>query len=174
MPDKEKLMQDLLTISAPPGTSGPYRALEVTVVLHSQIVPWRFPPAREMQFGEWLRDDIRAGVFELAMVDADLSILLTRARRASVPLFGEPAEMLFNVIPFSDVLQTFRHILEMWQKPADLEGTSVISSLLWHVSGIAWLRVILSLKMRPHPRFCRNYPLSMLICCKQRVRNIWG
>ncbi len=167
-------MQDLLTISAPPGTSGPYRALEVTVVLHSQIVPWRFPPAREMQFGEWLRDDIRAGVFEPAMVDADLSILLTQARRASVPLFGEPAETLFNVIPFSDVLQTFRHILEMWQKPADLEGTSVISFLLWHVSGIAWLRVILSLKMRPHPGFCRNYPLSMLICCKQRVRNIWG
>ena len=56
------------------------------------------------------------------MVDADLSILLTQARRASVPLFGEPAETLFNVIPFSDVLQTFRHILEMWQKPADLEG----------------------------------------------------
>lgn len=78
MPDKEKLMQDLLTISAPPGTSGPYRALEVTVVLHSQIVPWRFPPAREMQFGEWLRDDIRVGVFEPAMVDADLSILLTQ------------------------------------------------------------------------------------------------
>lgn len=75
---RKKLMQDLLTISAPPGTSGPYRALEVTVVLHSQIVPWRFPPAREMQFGEWLRDDIRAGVFEPAMVDADLSILLTR------------------------------------------------------------------------------------------------
>lgn len=119
---RKKLMQDLLTISAPPGTSGPYRALEVTVVLYSQIVPWRFPPAREMQFGEWLRDDIRAGVFEPAMVDPDLSILLTQARRASVPLFGEPAETLFNVIPFSDVLQTFRHILEMWQKPADLEG----------------------------------------------------
>jgi streptomycin 3"-adenylyltransferase len=50
-------------------------------------------------------------------VDPDLSILLTQAQRASVPLFGEPAETLFNVIPFSDVLQT-RHILEMWQKPA--------------------------------------------------------
>lgn len=119
---RKKLMQELLTISAPPATSGRYRALEVTVVLHSQIVPWRFPPTREMQFGEWLRDDIRAGVFEPAMIDPDLSILLTQARRASVPLFGEPAETLFNVIPFSDVLQTFRHILEMWQKPADLEG----------------------------------------------------
>ncbi|WP_336284664.1 aminoglycoside adenylyltransferase family protein [Citrobacter arsenatis] len=119
---RKKLMQDLLAISAPPGTCERYRALEVTVVLLSQIVPWRFPPAREMQFGEWLRDDICAGVYEPAQEDPDLAILLTQARRASVPLFGEPAETLFNVIPFSDVVQTFRHILELWQKPADLEG----------------------------------------------------
>ena len=122
MQQRKKLMQDLLAISAPPGVCVRYRALEVTVVLFSQIVPWRFPPAREMQFGEWLREDICAGVYEPAHVDPDLSILLTQARRASVPLFGEPAERLFNVIPFSDIVQTFRHILDMWQKPADLEG----------------------------------------------------
>lgn len=122
MQQRKKLMQDLLAISAPPGVCVRYRALEVTVVLFSQIVPWRFPPAREMQFGEWLREDICAGVYEPAQVDPDLSILLTQARRASVPLFGEPAERLFNVIPFSDIVQTFRHILDMWQKPADLEG----------------------------------------------------
>ena len=75
-----------------------------------------------MQFGEWLREDICAGVYEPAQVDPDLAILLTQARRASVPLFGKPAETLFNVIPFSDIVQTFRHILDMWQKPADLEG----------------------------------------------------
>lgn len=119
---RKKVMQDLLNISAPPGTSGQYRALEVTIILYSQVVPWRFPPAREMQFGEWLRDDICAGVFEPAQEDPDLSILLTQARRASIPLFGEPAETLFNVIPFTDVVQTFRHILEMWQTPDDLIG----------------------------------------------------
>ncbi|EMF0717830.1 DUF4111 domain-containing protein [Citrobacter freundii] len=119
---RKKLMQDLLTISAPPGTSEHYRALEVTVVLYSQIVPWRFPPVREMQFGEWLRDDIRAGIFEPAQTDPDLSILLTQARHVSVPLFGERAETLFNVVPESDLLQTFRHTLELWQGPADLLG----------------------------------------------------
>lgn len=119
---RAKLMQELLTISAPPGTSERYRALEVTIVLYSQMVPWRFPPLREMQFGEWLRDDIRAGVYEPALVDPDISILLTQARRASVPLFGKPADILFNAIPPGDVLQTFRHTLEQWQHPADLEG----------------------------------------------------
>lgn len=119
---RETVMRELLTISAPPGTSERYRALEVTVVLFSQIVPWRFPPVREMQFGEWLRDDIGASVFEPALADPDLAILLTQARRASVPLFGEPADILFNAIPANDVLETFRHTLEQWQKPADVEG----------------------------------------------------
>lgn len=122
MQQRKELMQGFLEISAPPGSADRYRALEVTVVLFSQIVPWRFPPAREMQFGEWLREDICAGVYEPAQVDPDLAILLTQARRASVPLFGKPAETLFNVIPFGDIVQTFRHILDMWQKPADLEG----------------------------------------------------
>ncbi len=75
-----------------------------------------------MQFGEWLREEIDAGVFEPALADADLAILLTQARRASVPLFGEPADILFNAIPANDVLKTFRHTLEQWQEPADLEG----------------------------------------------------
>ncbi|EPL1952021.1 TPA: DUF4111 domain-containing protein [Citrobacter freundii] len=119
---RKDLMQGFLEISAPPGSVDRYRALEVTIVVYSQLVPWQFPPSREMQFGEWLRDDIRAGIVEPTQVDPDLSILLTQARRASVALFGEAAETLFNVIPFSDVVQTFRHILDMWQKTGDLEG----------------------------------------------------
>ncbi|HHN8540404.1 DUF4111 domain-containing protein [Citrobacter cronae] len=119
---RETVMRELLTISAPPGTSERYRALEVTVVVYSLIVPWQFPPVREMQFGEWLREEIGAGVFEPALADADLAILLTQARGASVPLFGEPADIFFNAIPANDVLKTFRHTLEQWQEPADLEG----------------------------------------------------
>lgn len=119
---RETVMRELLTISAPPGASERYRALEVTVVVYSLIVPWQFPPVREMQFGEWLREEIGAGVFEPALADADLAILLTQARRASVPLFGEPADIFFNAIPANDVLKTFRHTLEQWQEPADLEG----------------------------------------------------
>lgn len=134
---RETVMRELLTISAPPGASERYRALEVTVVVYSLIVPWQFPPVREMQFGEWLREEIGAGVFEPALADADLAILLTQARRASVPLFGEPADIFFNAIPANDVLKTFRHTLEQWQEPADLEGDGAISFWLWRASGTA-------------------------------------
>ncbi|QTF07936.1 DUF4111 domain-containing protein [Brenneria izadpanahii] len=148
---RQALMRGFLAISAPPGASDSYRALEVTVVLYSQLVPWRFPPSREMQFGEWLRDDIRAGVYEPAQPDPDVAILLTNVRNASVPLIGESAETLFNVIPKSDLLQTCRHALELWHEPADLLGDerNIILTLarIWYTS----LPAVLSPRMRLRP-----------------------
>ncbi|MBK5144550.1 DUF4111 domain-containing protein [Budviciaceae bacterium BWR-B9] len=119
---RQALMQGLLAISLPPGTSDACRALEVTVVQYSQLVPWQFPPTREMQFGEWLRDDILAGIYEPAQQDIDITILLTKVRNASVALTGENADTLFNPVPKHDLLQTFKHTLELWNEPKDLQG----------------------------------------------------
>ncbi|WP_304165011.1 aminoglycoside adenylyltransferase family protein [Lonsdalea britannica] len=119
---RKALMQGFLAMSAPPGISDNYRALEVTIVLYSHVVPWQYPPSREMQFGEWLRNDIQLGIYEPAQPDPDISILLTNARKASVPIIGESAEALFDAIPKRDLLQTFRYILELWKEPSDLQG----------------------------------------------------
>src|SRR5690606_7792706 len=77
---RQRLMQELLAVSAPPGTSASMRALEITVVALTDVVPWRYPARREMQFGEWLREDIRAGIFEEPATDHDLAILIAKAR----------------------------------------------------------------------------------------------
>ncbi|HDR2622955.1 TPA: DUF4111 domain-containing protein [Enterobacter chuandaensis] len=119
---RHALMQKLLAISAWPGTSEIYRALEVTVVVWSQIVPWQFPPVREMQFGEWLRDEIIKGEYEPAQPDPDLAILLTKARQNSLPLRGQAACELFGAVPESDLLETFRQTLALWNRADDLKG----------------------------------------------------
>ena len=118
---RHTLMQKLLAISAWPGTSEIYRALEVTVVVWSQIVPWQFPPMRELQFGEWLRDEIANGEYEPAQPDPDLAILLTKARQNSLPLRGEAASTLFEAVPERDLQHTFRHTLALWNRADDLE-----------------------------------------------------
>ncbi len=82
------LMQELLALSSPPGASAEKRALEVTVVLYSQLVPWCFPPSREMQFGEWLREDICQGIYEPAQQDWDMVLLITQILETSIPLKG--------------------------------------------------------------------------------------
>ncbi|EPQ0970688.1 aminoglycoside adenylyltransferase family protein [Citrobacter farmeri] len=119
---REALMQELLLVSAPPGTSMLWRALEVTVVVYADVVPWRFPPRREMQFGEWLREDIHAGKYEPAQQDGDLAILLTQARNASIALTGERADRLFEPVPENDIRETFRQTLTLWQDSSDLQG----------------------------------------------------
>lgn len=118
---RQALMLDLLEVSAPPGCEG-MRALDVTAIMRSDIVPWRYPARRELQFGEWLREDILAGVFEPAVMDPDLAILLTQVRQRSVALVGPPAESIFGPVPESDFYRALSDTLQQWQLPPDWSG----------------------------------------------------
>ena len=115
---RRALINDLLETSASPGESEILRAVEVTIVVHDDIIPWRYPAKRELQFGEWQRNDILAGIFEPATIDIDLAILLTKAREHSVALVGPAAEELFDPVPEQDLFET----LTLWNSPPDWAG----------------------------------------------------
>jgi streptomycin 3"-adenylyltransferase len=119
-PVRQSLMSDLLSVSAPPG--GPVRALEVTVVVQADVLPWRYPPRRELQFGEWLREALQAGKVEPAQLDPDLAILLSKARQHSFCLLGEPASAWFAPIPEKDLARAFADTVAQWNTPADWQG----------------------------------------------------
>jgi streptomycin 3"-adenylyltransferase len=119
---RQALMTDLLSVSAAPGTDAALRPLEVTIVVRDEVLPWRYPPRRELQFGEWLRDELKAGVFDAPEIDRDLAILLTKARQHSVPLIGPAAETLFDPVPASDFAQALHDTIGIWNEPADWEG----------------------------------------------------
>lgn len=121
-PVRRALMRDLLAVSAPPGREGPLRALEVTVVVRGDVVPWRHPARRELQFGEWLRDDLRAGTIEPAMVDHDLAILLSKVRQHSAALMGPAAAELFEPVPAADFAQALLDTVAQWSDAPDWEG----------------------------------------------------
>jgi len=118
-PVRRALMTDLLAHSAWPGNSDTLRALEVTVVALGEIVPWRYPPRREMQFGEWLREDVEAGRFEPALVDHDLAILITKLRRHSSALLGPLAAELFEEVPRSDFRRSLLDTIAQWNEEPD-------------------------------------------------------
>lgn len=124
LPDatRRALCTDLLPISAWPGASDSLRALEITVLLHGDVTPWRYPPRRELQFGEWLRNDLRAGVYEGPVEDPDLAIMLTKARQHSVCLYGPPASELFPAVPREDFTRALRDTVAQWNGPDDWKG----------------------------------------------------
>lgn len=119
---RQALLIDLLEVSAPPGQSDTLRALEVTVVVRDDIVPWRYPATRELQFGEWQRGDILTGIFEPSMRDADLAILLTKASQHSIALVGPSSDACFDPVPESDLFKALIDTLAQWNTPADWEG----------------------------------------------------
>ncbi|KPV00086.1 adenylyltransferase [Variovorax paradoxus] len=119
---RQALMTDLLSVSAPPGTDAALRPLEVTIVVHDEVLPWRYPARRELQFGEWLRDALKAGIFDAPEIDRDLAILLTKARQHSVALIGPAAEALFDPVPASDFAQALHDTIGIWNEPADWDG----------------------------------------------------
>ncbi len=101
--ERNNLQTALLGCSAYPGTDEKLRALEVTVVLYSDLVPRRHPAKRQMQFGEWLRQDIVDGKIEPTIADNDLTILIAQLHQASLVIKGEEAESLFPKIPLADL-----------------------------------------------------------------------
>ncbi|MBN9167605.1 MAG: ANT(3'') family aminoglycoside nucleotidyltransferase [Myxococcales bacterium 68-20] len=136
---RRSLMNALLQVSGRPGGHASMRPLEVTIVVHGEVVPWRYPPMRELQFGEWLRKDLEAGVVEPTVVDRDLAILLTKLRQHSVALRGQPAAEVFDPVPRVDFVQALRDTLELWNGPPDWEGDerNVVLALarIWFSAG---------------------------------------
>jgi streptomycin 3"-adenylyltransferase len=100
---RQQLMAELLKISGRDAIAGPSRPLEVTVVVASELVPWRFPPRCELLFGEWLRDDLAAGRIAPAAPSPDLAIVMTTLLQHHRLLVGAPASVVFAPVPADDL-----------------------------------------------------------------------
>jgi predicted nucleotidyltransferase len=96
--EKQRLVQALLDLSGRP------RPIEVTVVVQEDVRPWRYPPRREFQFGEWWRDEFENGNLApwKSETDPDLASLIRMARMASKVLEGPTAIDVFDSVPRRD------------------------------------------------------------------------
>ena len=104
---KDQLVGRLLHISGQDRDDLPGRAVELTVVVASEVRPWTYPPRRDLQYGEWLRERFEGGDRELwrPTNDPDLAILVTMARRDGIALAGPPAAEVFEPVPEGDFLE---------------------------------------------------------------------
>ncbi len=88
------------------------RHLEVTAVVLAEIRPWRYPPALELQYGDWWRPEFGAGDWSpWTSPSADLAVLLASARIEGVPLFGPPAVELIEPVPAEDLERAVRDVI---------------------------------------------------------------
>lgn len=96
--EKRALIERLLEISLSP------RPLELTVVVLSDVKPWRYPPRMELQYGDWWRKEFERG--DLAPwgsdVNPDLASLIRMVLASGKPLIGPPPSEVFDPVPSDD------------------------------------------------------------------------
>lgn len=100
--EKRRLVDRLLTLSGS-GPPGPARRVELTIVVESEIRPWRYPPRFDFQYGDWLRSEFQRGNLEpWPTTNPDLASLITMALLANRPLLGPPPAEIFDPVPRDD------------------------------------------------------------------------
>ena len=62
--EKQRLVDRLLAISGRSTPDGPLRRVELTIVVESEVNPWRYPPSFDFQYGDWLRSEFESGNVE--------------------------------------------------------------------------------------------------------------
>jgi streptomycin 3"-adenylyltransferase len=83
--EKERLVARLLLVSGPDPEAAPPRPIELTVVVASEIRPWRYPPSMDLLYGEWWREEFENGDLQPwgSRVNRDGAILVSMALRRS-------------------------------------------------------------------------------------------
>ncbi|MCW3842509.1 aminoglycoside adenylyltransferase family protein [Micromonospora yasonensis] len=100
---RRALVEGLFEISGRRAFRGPARPVELTVVAHPDVQPWRYPPRGEFLYGEWLRDEYAAGGAPEPEETPDLAPLVTMVRRGNTPLAGPPPAELLDPVSAADL-----------------------------------------------------------------------
>lgn len=115
--ERRRLLDGLLAAS---GFEGGLRPVELTVVVHSEVRPWRFPPTGDFQYGEWLRGAFKAGALPRPRPMPDLALLLTMVLAGDRPLAGPPPARLLDPVPHADLVRA--SVAGLPELLADLDG----------------------------------------------------
>ena len=102
---KQALVERLLELSGRTTSQGRWRRLELTIVVESEVVLWRFPPRFDFQYGDWLRREFERGDVEPwpTTTNGDLATLLTTVLLCDRPLLGPPPAELLEPVPAADL-----------------------------------------------------------------------
>ncbi|MEU7962736.1 aminoglycoside adenylyltransferase family protein [Streptomyces sp. NPDC049097] len=98
--DRRALLRGLIRISGSPDKD---RSIEVTVVVRSEVRPWRYPPTCNFLYGEWLRAQYEAGEVPQPEPMPDLALMISMARTGDHPLAGQRPAHVLDPVPQTDL-----------------------------------------------------------------------
>jgi predicted nucleotidyltransferase len=160
---RRALVDGLLALSGRDTRPGHWRPIELTLVVHGEVVPWRYPPRFDFQYGEWLRSEFLAGDLEpWPPVNPDVAALVTMVIRANEALIGPAATELLAPVPRADLLRAMADELEPLLSDLESDTRNVLLTLarMWMTASTgeirpkdvaaAWAAERLAPEHRPH------------------------
>lgn len=100
--ERRALLEGLLSIS---GSGDTARPVELTVVVQSEVRPWRYPPTCDFLYGEWLRAEYEAGTVPPAEPMPDLALLISMTLTGDAPLTGPRPAQVLDPVPHADLVR---------------------------------------------------------------------
>lgn len=100
--ERRALVDGLLKISGPRVGA---RSVELTVVVQSEVRPWRYPPMSDFLYGDWLRAEIDADGPPQPAPMPNLAIEIPMTLAANYPLQGPPPAELLDPVPTADLVR---------------------------------------------------------------------
>ena len=129
--EKQRLVDRLLTISGRSAPQGRWRRIELTIVVESEIKPWRFPPSFDFQYGDWLRSEFESGDVTPwpTTTNPDLASLVTMALLGNTPVLGPPPAEIFDPVPHDDLVRAGVGHIDALLDDLDADTRNVILTL---------------------------------------------
>lgn len=120
--ERKQLAQNFLNISVPIGHVLA-RALEITILEKENITNKNHPYTYQLQYGEWLREELLKGELLYSQSDPDISILLKTAQLHNITIFGPDIRDWLNPISHEQLIlamqKTYPQIIAHWQDDQD-------------------------------------------------------
>jgi predicted nucleotidyltransferase len=134
--EKQKILSGLLAVSGDRSRGDGRRPIELTIVAASEVRPWQYPPRRDFQYGEWLRERFARGDLDLfrPTIDPDIAILITMVRLGDVTLTGSAAGTTFDEVPQRDLVEALVADIPALIDDIDSDTRNVVLTLtrIWY------------------------------------------
>lgn len=143
-PEEKRRLVDPLRAVSGRRAPVPARPVELTIVVASEVRPWRTPARLDLQYGEWLRDDFERGKLEPWSENAhrDVAVLLAIVLLGDRPLAGPPPAELLDPVPRDDLVAAMVGGLDELEGDIEDDTRNVVLTLarIWRTIATGQIR----------------------------------
>ena len=129
--EKRRLADGLLARSGARTPAGRRRRIELTIVVRSDVVPWRYPPRFDFQYGDWWRSEFERGDVEpwSTAANPDVTVLIAMVLRADASLLGPPPAAVLAPVPHRDLVRALGDVVDPLLADLEPDTRNVVLTL---------------------------------------------